>query len=184
LYLQANSIGTKRDIPKHFSSIAIVKLLFEKNILSLEEYLDYFYYLTSYRCHFLQLTADELEKATIINGDPLTIKSENIRQFNLKFILSKEYGVDPQVALRVIINFLLRVIRNNSISIEDTVRIFEEVNSQFLSEIPFFSNTAIQVCERIIKNHIKPLGTPAINETEQQKLDAITAKLEELGFDN
>lgn len=184
LYLQANSIGTKRDTPKHFSSIAIVKLLFEKNILSLEEYLDYFYYLTSYRCHFLQLTADELEKATIINGDPLTVKPENIRQFNLKFILSKEYGVDSQVALRVIINFLLRVIRNNSISTEDTVRIFEEVNSQFLSEIPFFSNTAIQVCERIIKNHIKPLETPAISETEQQKLDAITAKLEELGFDN
>jgi len=184
LYLQANSLETKRSIPKHFSSIAIVKALFEKNILSLEEYLNYFYYLTSYRCHFLQLTAYELEKAVVTNGDPLTIKSENIRQFNLKFILSKEYGVDPQTALKVIISFLLRIIRNDSISVEDTIRIFEEVNAQFLIEIPFSSNTTIQVCERVIKNLPKPLGAPAISEAEQKKLNAIAAKSEELGFAN
>lgn len=184
LYLQANSIGTKKDTPKHFSSITIVKLLFEKSILSLEEYLDYFYYLTSYRCHFLQLTADDLEKAVIINGDSFAIKSENIRQFNLKFILSKEYGVDPQIALQVIINFLLRIIKNNSISIEDTVRVFEEIDAQFLSEHSFFSNTAIQMCERVIKNLPKPLGAPAISEAEQKKLNAIAAKLKELGFTN
>ena len=179
LYLQVNSLETKKDTPKHFSSISIVKILFENGDFSLEEYLNYFHYLTSYRFHFLH----ELEKAVLINdGDSITIKPENIKPFNLRLILSKEYGVDPQAALMVIINFLLRIIRNDSISIEDAVRIFEEINSQFLSENPFFSNTAIQICEKIIKNYPRPLGVPSISKIEQAKLTAIDKKIKELGI--
>ncbi|MCK9378560.1 MAG: hypothetical protein M0P97_00235 [Candidatus Moranbacteria bacterium] len=181
LYLQANNLETKKGIPKYFSSITIVKKLFEKGSLSLEEYLDYFYYLSSYRVHFLPLTTDDLEKAVILNrGGVIAIKPENLKFLNLRLILSKNYEVDPQTALRVVISFLIRIIRNNNVSVRDTTDIFEIINSEFLNTYPLFSNVAVQICEKFINNYLRPLGAP-INQNEKDKIEAIKDKLKELG---
>jgi tetratricopeptide (TPR) repeat protein len=177
LYLQANNIETKKGIPEHFSSISLVKLLFDRNLLSLSEYLDYFYYLSSYRVHFLQLSIDDLEKAVIVSNDPLTIKPENLRYFNLKLVLSKEYGVDSKTSLSVITKFLIKIVNNNLLSTEHITNIFDELNSQFFRDNPSYAFLCVQSCEKTIVNMPRPIGT-ALSKQIKNKLEALKVQVE------
>ena len=52
LYLKLNELETKKDAPEYFSSWALIRVLYEEEHLSFDEYLDYFGYLSSYRFRF------------------------------------------------------------------------------------------------------------------------------------
>jgi len=132
LYLQANSIETNKDIPEYCSSFALIKALFEQERISFNEYLDYFSYLSYYRCHFLPVSTDDLLKAVFIERIITILKPENLRKFNLSLVLSKQYGTAPKKALQVIVGFLGKVLIDNSITPELSERIFWETISPFL----------------------------------------------------
>jgi hypothetical protein len=106
-------------------------VLYEQRNISFEKYLVFFTYLSYYRFRFLPLTTEDIEKAVFGEGIIKIIKPEKIRQFNFPLTLSKEYGVTFDVAIRVVLQFLVKVFIDDAILPEITERIFFEILSNF-----------------------------------------------------
>ena len=64
-------------------------------------------------------------------GKIQTINPENLRKLNFPLILSEEYGVSFQSALKVIMGFLLKVLTDNTITVEISEKIFLEILESF-----------------------------------------------------
>ena len=120
MYLQMNEYETKKKAPKYFSSISLVRVLYEQLKISFEDYLNYFGYLTSYRFRFLSLNADDINKAIFGEGMLIKVQPQNIRNFNFPLTLSAEYGVTFNASFNVLLSFLLNIIMDDSITIEIT----------------------------------------------------------------
>lgn len=131
LYLTLNELETKKNIPEYFSSWALVRVLYEDGLLSFDEYLDHFYYLSLYRFRFLPISQEDIDKAVLGNGDTKDIKPENIKKFNFELTLSEEYGVPFDVAFRVIGVFLFRLIANDDITADILEKVFVEIIDTF-----------------------------------------------------
>jgi tetratricopeptide (TPR) repeat protein len=128
LYLHLNEMGTKKPKPPYFSSIALMRVLYEQGHITFEEYLDFFAYLSSYRFRFLQVTTNDLDKA--IFGDGI-VKVENLKKLNLPLTLSIEYGVDPEGALKLVFNYILKLLIDDSVSSETLDSVFIEIVSTY-----------------------------------------------------
>lgn len=131
LYLNLNEFETKKKIPEYFSSWALIRVLYEEGQLTFDEYLDYFSYLSFYRFRFLPLNPEDIEKAVFGDRETKFIKPENIRKFNFPLVLSEEYGVPFDVAFRVVGNFLLNLIRVDSVALDVLGKIFTEILNDF-----------------------------------------------------
>ncbi len=131
LYLKMNELETKKEAPKYFSSLALLRVLYENGHVSFEEYIDYFGYLSTYRFRFLSLNQEDLEKVVFGDKKIKFIKPENIRKLNLPFILSEEYGVPFHSALSVVGGFFFKVIMDNAITTDMTEKIFIEILESF-----------------------------------------------------
>lgn len=131
LYLKANEIPTGKKAPEYCSTFALMRVLYKQKKITFDQYLDYFGFLTSYRFRFLPFSSDEIEKAVFGDGAITTLKPERIRQFNLSLTLSEEYGVTYEISFRVIIQFLVKVLVNDAISIETVDKIMLEILSAF-----------------------------------------------------
>ena len=134
-YLIWNQAETKKRIPEYFSSLSLVRILYENGYLSFDDYLDYFSYLSSYRFRFLTFSLQDIEKAVLGDRNIAVVHPENISKFNFPLLLSKEYkGIFGQ-ALVILIAFLLTVIKDNSILVEIAEKIFNEILDALPSEI-------------------------------------------------
>lgn len=154
LYLQLNELETKKKAPEYFSSLALIRLLYEEKQISFEEYLNYFGYLSSYRFRFLNLTTEDIEKAVFGDGAIKTVKPENIRKLNFPLTLSEEYGVPFQTAFRVVGLFFIQVLVDNAITVDIAEKIFIEILETFPTEMgkKEIGQTLLGVCIRAIEN--------------------------------
>ncbi|QQR55448.1 hypothetical protein IPG41_02740 [Candidatus Peregrinibacteria bacterium] len=118
--------------PKYCSSFALVRALMLTGKLSFGSYLDYFRYLSGYRCRFLPVTTDALMQAVFGSGPISYLEPENIKKFNLPLVMSEEYGVELKVALGVIVQFLSRVIMDDAIPLDASQKIFTLTLTEFL----------------------------------------------------
>jgi len=136
LYLKMNELQTKKKAPEYFSSLALLRVLYEDKKISFEEYIDYFGYLSSYRFKFLSLNSNDIEMAVFGDGKIKTVKPENIRKLNFPLTLSEEYGVLFQTAFTVVGEFLLKVLLDNTI----TANIAEKIIIEILESFPTKKN--------------------------------------------
>ncbi len=101
LYLMMNQLETEKKVPEYFSSLALLRVLYEDKQFSFNEYIDYFGYLSSYRFRFLTLNSDDIEKAVFGDEEIRIVNPENMRKLNFPLTLSEEYGVPFQTAFKV-----------------------------------------------------------------------------------
>lgn len=78
---------------------------------------------------------------------------ENIRKLNLSLTLSDEYGVPFKSAFNVLGIFLLKVIQDDSVTIEILERIFFEILNSLPIKInkKYFEKVLVDECEKAIK---------------------------------
>ncbi|NQY79025.1 MAG: hypothetical protein HRT47_01810 [Candidatus Caenarcaniphilales bacterium] len=115
VYLHWNALETNLEPPQYFSSIAFLEYLYEQKIINFEEYLDCFYYFSSYRFRFMSINKQILYK-TIFGDDLIVLVNPgNIRKLNLHLILSRDYGVSLQNCFRLIGEFVYDLVKNKSI---------------------------------------------------------------------
>jgi hypothetical protein len=131
LYLKANELDTKKKAPEYCSAFALVRVLYEQNKITFEQYLDFFAYLSSYRFRFLHLTVEDIEKAVFGDRIIITVQPERIKWFNFPLTLSEQYGVPFASAFGVVVRFLTNVLIDEAILPEIAERIFVEILSAF-----------------------------------------------------
>ncbi len=129
--MQVNSMETGKKVPKYCSSFYLVKRLYSEGILKFEDYINYFGYLASYRFRFLRLSSDDM--INTIEGDKSikVIQPEKLRILNLPLILSEDYGVSLDNAIKVMVNFFASIIRDDSIPVDVAGRIFDIALTEF-----------------------------------------------------
>ncbi|MHA2251503.1 MAG: tetratricopeptide repeat protein [Candidatus Kariarchaeaceae archaeon] len=131
LYLQANEHETKKKAPDYSSTFALVKTLCELKKITFKQYLEYFCYLSSYRCRFLPITTEDLETAVFGPKELSIVNPEAIWLFNFPLTLSLEYGVVFDQAFQVVGQFILKMLVDDSITIDTAERVFNEILSSF-----------------------------------------------------
>ena len=178
LYLKLNETETKKKAPEYFSSLALVRVLYEKKQISFDEYLEYFSYLSSYRFRFLNFTTDDIEKAIFGDREIKMVMPENIRKLNFPLTLSEEYGVLFQTSVRVIVLFLIQVLISNAITIDIAEKIFIEILSSFPTNMgkKELGQLLLAVCTRIIENN----KSKFLIQTENQLLHDKVKRLSHL----
>jgi tetratricopeptide (TPR) repeat protein len=169
LYLQANTLETKKDAPDHCSSLALIKLMVEKGLLPFDDFIDYFGYLSSYRCRFLTLSVDDLMEAVLPTEAGITVlKQKNIRKFNIELVLSEKYGIPTNTAILVMVNFLSRILRDNSITVEAADKIFIEIIPRFLNGRGTAKRMVGELLMRVCKEHMENLDKKEVVATLSQ----------------
>lgn len=131
IYLKMNELETKKQAPQHFSSLALLRVLYEDKKISFDDYLEYFGYLSSYRFRFLSLNPNDIEMAVFGDREIKTIKTKNIRKLNFPLTLSEEYGVPFQTAFNVVGGFLFKVLIDNTVIANIAEKIFIEILDSF-----------------------------------------------------
>ena len=131
MYLKFNALETKKKVPLHFSSLSLLRVLYEEKLISFDDYLEYYGYLSFYRFRFLQLNSSDIEIAVFGDGEIKTVKPENIRKLNFPLTLSEEYGVPFQTAINVVSVFFLKILIDNTITADIAVKIFVEIIESF-----------------------------------------------------
>ncbi len=172
LYLKVNELETKKTAPEYCSSFALVKVLFEQKKISFNQYLDSFAYLSSYRFRFLFLSVEDLEKAVFGDKCVTLFRPEEIRKFNFPLTLSEEYGVPFTNAIRVIVQFMIKVLLDDSVSQVNTEKIFAEIISTFPTDQDRkpFGKMLLRVCIQVINDKRR---TIIISIRVQEKINSL-----------
>ena len=178
LYLKMNELETKKKPPEYFSSIVLLKVLYDKGLTSFDEYLDYFAYLSSYRFRFLSFNDEDIEKAVFGDGPINVVNLVNIRKLNFQLTLSEEYGVPFQTAFTVVVRFLFKALDDDSISPEIIERIFIEIVDSFPTKLDkkFFGQWLLDLCiraaDKVNKDKSELIIKPK-SKTLQKKIDKL-----------
>ena len=165
LYLKMVELQTKKAAPEYFSSLALVRVLSDKNRINFNEYLKFFGYLSSYRCRFLALNSDDIEKAVFGDSRVNVINVENILQFNLPLTLSKDYGVNFKIAFRVLFEFFIKVLSDDTITFDVKEKILFQLIDSFptdLSKKDFLHlllSSCIKAVEHMERNIVLSIST-------------------------
>ena len=171
LYLQMNAVETKKKLPEYFSSIGLMRVLYELGKISFDDYLTYFGYLSSYRVRFLSLNADDIKRAVFGEGKIIKVSPMNIRNLNFPLTLSEEYGVSFNSSFNVILTFLFEIIIDDSIPIDVAEKIYAEI----LYQLPVdknkrqFSGMLLNLCSKKIKDQYRLI----LSKTTQEKIDIL-----------
>lgn len=171
LYLHMNELETKKPKPRYFSSLVLIRVLYEHGRISFQEYLDFFAYLASYRFRFLQITTPDLEKALFGDGPITSIQIDNLKKFHLPMTLSAEYGVNTENAIKLVFQFLLKLLIDGSVS----VSVIEQVFTEIMSNYPTDKNRAL-LGGVVISSAVKVINenrTIVVGANTQEKIDAL-----------
>lgn len=154
LYGELNAYETHKKSPEYFSSFFLIKTLFEKKVITLDEYLDYFYFLTSYRFRFLPLKVEDIRDAIFGKGIINLFRPENIKKLNLNLIISEDYGVPLKLAITLISNFIFSVVNDSTITIEMLEKIVIEILECFPTKLRKFEIGLIilKTCNRLYES--------------------------------
>lgn len=180
LYLKLNELETKKEVPEYFSSLALLEVLYEKKQISFNEYLDYFIHLSSCRFRFLLLNPDFIEKAVFGDGKIRIVNPENIRKLNFPLTLSEEYGVLFQTAFRIIVIFLLKVLKNSTIPPDIAEKVFVEVLESFPLEMDKkeFGQILLKVCCGVLDKIKSSLILDDLAKAMNEKINRFSKALE------
>ena len=152
-YLEMNELQTDKKSPQYFSSFALVRVLYDENKISIEEYLNFFYYLSVSRYKFLFVNPNDIFISVFGNKEAKSFIPENIKKFNLSFILSEEYDVDLNSSFNVFCSFILKCVIDNSITLEYFKVILIEIMNSF--PVSWHKQTVafsiLKACEDTIK---------------------------------
>lgn len=176
LYLIINKLETKKKEPEYFSTLALLRVLYEEGRISFDEYLDFFGYLSSYRFRFLSFSSDDIEKAVFGDGEIKTVSPKNIRKLNFSLTLSEEYGVKFQTAFRVVGGFLLKVLMDNTVTSDTTEKIFIEIIETFPTKMnkKDFGKMLLRVCLSVIENNKSKLVLYPKNQITHEKIGKLS----------
>lgn len=180
LYLKMNETETKKKAPDHFSSLALLRVLYEEKHIGYMDYLDFFRYLSSYRFRFLTLNIDDIEKAVFGDNDIKMVKPDNLRKLNFPLTLSEEYGVPFPSAFTVVGIFLFRIMRDNTITEDVIEKIFLELIDSFPTKLPKkdFGQLLLRACATAFdKNRSKLLLIPE-SPILSRKLEKLTQAID------
>ena len=172
LYLKMNELETKKKAPEYCSSLSLLRVLYEHKKVSFDEYLDFSYYLSSYRFRFLPITVDDLEKAAFGDKAFAIVRPEQLRKFNFQLTLSEEYGVSYQNAFLLIGHFLIKILIDDSILPNVVEKIFAEIISTFPTnkDRKLFGKTLIVASVNAINKINQKL---IIGSNVQEKIDLL-----------
>lgn len=147
------------------SSAALMWALYQKGRISYEMHLNYISYLLRHRCKHIGVSAPILLDSILVKGSGgiLSFEPKNIKKFHLDITLSSKYGVTPEIASRVISEFLVKLIQDSSI----TENSFGEIMGEFLPEAlkdrrRDFGDHVIKMCGTKINNNILALPKKGI----------------------
>jgi len=133
LYLKVNEMGTGKKAPKYCSSLALLRVLYEQKKISFNDYLSFFYYLSTYRFRFLPISVDDLRKAVFGESAIVVIQPKELRKFNFQLTLAEEYGVSLSNTFKLLGQFLTNIMIDNTIPLEMAENIIYEILSAFSS---------------------------------------------------
>lgn len=175
LLLKLNEIETKKKAPEYFSSIILLRILYEQKKISFEEYLDFFGYLSSYRFRFLSFSHDDIIKAVFGDTKIKTVKPENIRKLNFPLTLSEEYGVSFRTAFVVIVRFLVYILTNNAILPETAEKLFIEIIETFPTRIDKkdLGQMLLNRCEQVIEQSTSKFVITPKDKMAQEKVEKL-----------
>jgi len=180
LYLKMNEIETKKKSPAYFSSLVLLKILNEQGKISFDEFLDFFAYLSSYRFRFLPISSDDLERAVFGDGRIKVINTENIRKLNFSLTLSEEYGVSFQFAFALVVNFLYKVLTDDTIMSDIVEKIFVEIIESFpvKKEKNNLSQMLLTICKKAVEKNKSRLILTRTSKITQEKIDRLSRIIE------
>ena len=175
LYLMMNQLETEKKAPEYFSSLALLRVLYENKQYSFNEYLDYFGYLSSYRFKFLFFDLDDIEKAVFGDEEIKTVNPENIRKLNFRLTLSEEYGVSFQSAISILGRFLFKVLMDSAVTVEIAEKIFIEILVSFPTKMnkKDLGQMLLRVCFREIEDNKSKFILFPSNQLIQEKIDKL-----------
>jgi hypothetical protein len=177
LYLQANSVETKKNIPEYTSSYILVRELYKQNKITIDDYLEFFSYLASYRFKFLTINIDDIEHAIFGAEGARRFTPEKFKLFHPWLTLSQDYGVTFENAFFIVARIIFKALIDTSINTSDVVRLFTEMIDDFPTDKDksTLGKMLIQVCNvPIISQQIK-----VDEEDVQHKVAAINKFLDE-----
>lgn len=174
-YLKMNELETKKKSPEYFSSWALLRVLYEEAIISFDDYIDFFGYLSFYRFRFLPLSIDDIEKTVFGDGRIKIVNPENIRKLNFRLTLSEEYGVTFQKAFSIVGKFILKLLNDNTVSPEITERIFIEILESFPTRVSkkTIAYMFASLCFQAEKQNTSKLILPPKNIMKRNKIDKL-----------
>lgn len=154
-YLKMNELETKKIHPQYFSSLAILQILYESELVGFDEYLDFFSYLSYYRFRFLSLSCDDIEKTIFGDSKIKRVSIKNIKKLNFPLILSEEYGVSFQEVFRVVKEFIFKIILDNAVTPDIAEKIFIEIinNLPIRGSKEDFGQKILRSCLREIEDN-------------------------------
>ena len=175
LYLKMNELETRKKSPEYFSSLVLLRILYEKGKVSFDEYLDFFGFLSSYRFRFLSLSHDDIEKAVFGDGKIKKVSPENFQKLNFQLTLSEEYGVSFKTAFTVVGRFLLKVLLDDTIFPEVMERIFIEIIESFPTKVGKYTLVLmfIEICIKSIEQMKSKLIINVTNEIIEKKIEKL-----------
>jgi len=158
LLIQAYRLGGETRIPKHCSSLSLVRAMVEDKLISWDAYLQYFARLSYYRYHLLPVSVEDMIKS-IFSVSPsglVTPKLQNLRLLNLHLTLSQEYGVDDKTAISILAGFFTKVIMDETIPPAIADEIFALTIGQGLvkRDRRLMARTILQICHQNIQDQV------------------------------
>jgi hypothetical protein len=186
LYLRMNESETKKRAPEYFSTLALMRVLYEKKQISFDEYLEYFGYLSTYRFRFLSINSNDVEKAVFGDGIINVVKPENIRRLNFPFTLSEDYGVSFQDAFRVVVAFLFKVLIDSTIISDVAERIFIEILESFPALLgkKELGHLMLSVCVKVFEKNRSRLILHINDQSFRTKVERLLQLIEIYGADS
>lgn len=175
LLIMAYGISGETSLPKHFSSLSLVRSLADMGQIDWDSYLKYFALLSVYRYRFLPVSVDDLMKSVFpkSSGGFVGFTPQNISFFNLSLTLSQDYGVETKVAIDVLSSFFTTLIKDNSVLPEMVDEIFAITIVRSLShkDKKIIAKEIFRICNQAV------MKMPWISRNNHKKLEILLIQL-------
>jgi len=149
--------------------------MYERKLITFEQYLDYFEYLSFHRFKFMAFSHTDIIKAVF--GDQIikAVKPTNIRKLNFPLTLSEEYGVLFRTAFIVVFKFLIYVLTNDSIISDIAEQIFVEIIESFPTQMDKkdLGQLFLDVSKHLIDQNVSNYIITPRSQLTQEKLDKL-----------
>lgn len=176
MLVKAYEIMGEKQLPKHFSSLNLIRAMADNRDITWDAYLRYFSLISFHRYHFLPIFADDMLSSifpTTESGLAGGFNPKNILFFNLQLTLSESYGVNDQTAVKVIGDFFNTLIRDESVASEFADEIFALTITQGLAkrDNKQIGKVLFQMCYQYVSN------LTWVSENSEKKLSILDRQL-------
>jgi len=148
-----------------------------------DEYLEFFGYLSSYRCRFLSLSPNDIEKAVFGDKQVNVINVKNILQFNFPLTLSEDYGVTFHSAFRVVFEFFIKVLSDTTVTFDVKEKILFQIIDSFPTDLnkKDFGHMILSSCIKAVDHMERNLVLLINTQKLRSELDKLFQSVEIYG---